>query len=141
MKYMAMLMSTVDFGEILSLRTFYSAMKPALHPKATCSDINRQASTTLILKKKVCMCLHVACSNSTMSSEIEPSAYHLKNMELSIGSRKCSGSCLRRSCLCLCHPCPSCFCFCCPSCSCCHGCACRPLCPCHPCRPCLPRCS
>ena len=35
MKYMAMPMSTVDFGEILSLRTLYSTMKPALHPEAT----------------------------------------------------------------------------------------------------------
>ena len=51
LKYMTTPVSVVDSGELFSLRTFHSAMKAALRPEATCSDINPQVSTTLILKK------------------------------------------------------------------------------------------
>ena len=51
LKYMTTPVSVVDSGKFFSLRTFQSAMKAALRPEATCSDINPQVSTTLILKK------------------------------------------------------------------------------------------
>ena len=51
LKYMTTPVSVVDSGELFSLRTFHSAMKAALRPEATCSDINPQVSTILILKK------------------------------------------------------------------------------------------
>ena len=50
-KYTAMLVSTVDFGEFFSLRPFHFAVKPALRPDVTFSDMNIQVLTTLRLKK------------------------------------------------------------------------------------------